>query len=122
MNHARQKHFKFVRICTDSLSSLQAFENYNIHNHQASIIRTYLCQMKKENIKIELEWVRGHDGLKIERVCRQSYKLYACTLKTVVLVLSALLTIFNLSQYLSQALYLYCFCHTKLLTTSSITT
>jgi len=52
--------------------------------------------MKKENIKIELEWVRGHDGLKIERVCRQSYKLYACTLKTVVLVLSALLTIFNL--------------------------
>ena len=64
MNHARQKHFKFVRICTDSLSSLQAFENYNIHNHQASIIRTYLCQMKKENIKIELEWVRGHDGIR----------------------------------------------------------
>lgn len=57
LSYAREKQHKSIRICTDSLSSLLAIENYNNHNHLASTNRKHLCEIKKMNTKVELEWV-----------------------------------------------------------------
>ena len=61
--HAIQKQFKSITICTDSLSSILAIENFTNHNYLAAKVRKIICEIKAKGINIELKWVRGHVGI-----------------------------------------------------------
>ena len=61
--HAIQKQYKSITICTDSLSSILAIENFTNHNYLAAKVRKIICEIKAKGINIELKWVRGHVGI-----------------------------------------------------------